>query len=40
MKTTPPFTAIKAQLTECVRAEVLAAQASAAAAVASDRRAV
>jgi ABC-type nitrate/sulfonate/bicarbonate transport system ATPase subunit len=40
MKTTPQFTAVKAQLTECVRAEVLAAQASAAAAVSLDRRAV
>ena len=40
MKTTPQFTDIKAQLTECVRAEVLAAQASAAAAVSVDRRAV
>lgn len=39
MKTTTQFTAIKAQLTECVRAEVQAAQASAAAAVLSDRRA-
>lgn len=38
MKTNTQFTAIKAQLTECVRAEVLAAQASAAAA-ASDRHA-
>jgi ABC-type nitrate/sulfonate/bicarbonate transport system ATPase subunit len=40
MKTTPQFTAVKAQLTESVRAEVLAAQASAAAAVSLDRRAV